>query len=275
MLLSKRSCVVLLLAASLAACSDAPDRVGSDASTTDAATPLPDAASFDASIADAEPEADADDSTEADADLSNAADAGPFIHFTSDWKVSEGLPSADCTAWDLSDTADPENPVITGGHLSLATGDDGDFMFYGQTIVMTPELLVIEARVRVAASASTLPARSAIALMFRLGEPKRKNLLQLEDGKVFLLTDDGTRGPEAAVPTTDAVHLYRMEVNMATKAIRVFQDGVHVLDGAAYVDPSALPEGVFFGDLSGAAHGASEWLQVRHNAYLATFCPGS
>ena len=79
---------------------------------------------------------------------------------------------------------------------------------------------------------------------------------------------ENVAGASAAVTTTDALHVYRLEVDTETGSIEVFFDGVSKLTGKTYTDPNNSPPYILFGEGSLFATGISDWDYVTHNAYV-------
>lgn len=49
--------------------------------------------------------------------------------YTSAWEASSGqLPDSICPPWRLTDNANPENPQLSGGVLTISTSDTMEFM---------------------------------------------------------------------------------------------------------------------------------------------------
>lgn len=252
------------------------DAAPSDAEPSDAGVPL-DAEPVDASPLDAMAN-DAADAGPEDAELPDAAplDLGVMTTSTSSWSAATGTPDTACTPWLLVDTATPEDPAIVGSALVLSTSADGENLYYYQpeADLIVPAVLRLEARVRLVSGSNSTPSRGPVTLGFRLGADQKKNLLQLRDGEAFLLASENVLGPSVSVPTSDAPHDYVMVADLNTGAIEVFQDGVSILTGSTYPEPTpGAPRVVLFGEASLFANGSSEWYRVTHNAHAPTTCP--
>jgi hypothetical protein len=192
--------------------------------------------------------------------------------FSADWEAYSALtPEQVCPPWTLTDSADPEDPVLAGDLLTLATSADAENMSYLQTApaVAMPETFVFEARVRVVSGASSGANRAPGFVGFTTA-PGVGGLFFLAADEIFLTAAGDTKGASALVDTDDTLHTYRIVVDgtAAGSPITVFYDGVPTLTGALYADaPSLGPvERVFWGEGSNLAFGTLEWERVRHNA---------
>ena len=179
------------------------------------------------------------------------------------------------TSSTLGDTSTPEQPLLSAGQLTLGNDVDSETLYYihPEAVLALPAVLVIEARVQFVSGGSQTPSRSGASISFSVGATDQKNALFIDDGVVFLLSAENTRGPSAAVATTDQVHLYRIELTLATSAIQVFRDGAPILTGAAFVSTYDVPTAIYFGEASVVAHGTSSWESVTHNALAPSACP--
>jgi hypothetical protein len=187
------------------------------------------------------------------------------------WRAADGLPDQACAPWTLVDTATPEDPAITSGHLILSTDVGSELINYRQLApdLMAPSsLMTMDARVRFASGSSTSTARSTAAFGFFLGG--NIAVLYIEDGAIFVAAAGTTRGDSYTAPTSDAFHDYKLEMQIATGALAVSRDGVTVLNSTAYTSTDA--DLVFFGDSTGYAFGVSEWTRVSHNAHVPVPC---
>jgi hypothetical protein len=203
-----------------------------------------------------------------------AKDSAPITN-ASTWTVASGLPDTTCTPWMLVDTADPENPVLAAGKLTISTSTDGENVYYRQTDIITPAELVIEVRVKLLSGSASTPSRAPVFVSYHYGAAKHKNTLFLAEGEAFLLTEENTKGASAAVATTDAAHDYKLVTNTTTHAVEVFRDNVSILTGTAFAeanDPSAVAD-IAWGEASSLANGIAEWERVKHNAHSPTTCP--
>ena len=93
-------------------------------------------------------------------------------------------------------------------------------------------------------------------------------------GEFFFTSANLTRGGTATLPTSDALHLYRIVV--VGTALRIYRDGALKLTGSTFFDNSS---GAFagyariqWGEGSSLAYGTSEWTSFIHNAATATNC---
>lgn len=295
-LLASYSSLVVLGAA--AACGDSDGTVGPGAAdaggletSVDARTAPPDgdvpdtSAKVDAGAPDTGADATTDGASDGGADAkadatgdggADAADAALTNHAL--WLASSGLtPQGACVPWTLVDTATPEDPVLAAGKLTVATSDPTENIYYEQTgaALITPAQLEIEARVRhISGGVSAAAARAPTLVAFVYGATKRKNILFIGPGQVFLLSAESTMGMSASVTTDDAAHDYRIVVNTSTHAVEVFRDTVSILTGTAFLDTAVGSEALIsFGEGSIITSGSSAWERVWHNAHAPGPCP--
>jgi hypothetical protein len=186
------------------------------------------------------------------------------------------LPDAVCPGWSLTDSASPEDPVITAGSLTLSTSADGENMSYVQTApdIVVGDPLIVEARMRfISGASSAADSRAPAALVVTTApEVGTGTVLYIAADEIFLLSGAATRGATAFVDTDDAFHTYRLEADGGD--VRVFQDNVQVLDGATFnpVPNNGSVARVAWGDVTSLAHGVSEWQYVRHTAPSTAAC---
>ncbi|MEO6597917.1 MAG: hypothetical protein ABIP94_24505 [Planctomycetota bacterium] len=194
----------------------------------------------------------------------------------SSWTAASGVtPDSGCAPWTLVDTSTPEGPVLAAGQLTLGNDADGEALYYlhPAAVLAMPPVLVIDARVRFGAGGSQTASRSGAGISYAFGDTDRKNTLFIDDGVVFLLSAENTRGPSHVAPTTDAAHTYRIEATAATGTVQVFRDGVPILTGTSFVSTYDVPTAIYFGEASVVAHGTSHWESVSHNALAPVACP--
>jgi hypothetical protein len=117
--------------------------------------------------------------------------------------------------------------------------------------------LAIEFRVRRLDGSTTHVARAPIAVQFQLA-PFIGNTFFVGDNEIFVLSGDLVRGQSAAVPTSDAMHTYRILVNGSSFAVH--RDGIPTLSGTMFSNPNFQPsKGILWGEASSLAHGTSDW----------------
>jgi hypothetical protein len=183
---------------------------------------------------------------------------------------SNQFPQDVCSAWVPVDTADPEEPALNAGLLRVSTSTNAENQYYG---VYAPNLgwpakFVAEARMQLISGSASVASRAPAFVGFVLGPNHQKNLLQIANGEIFLLSAENTKAASAAVATTDALHVYRVEVDTALGTVEVFYDGQSKLTGATFTDPNGGSQYVNFGEGSTFATGTSDWAYVTHNAYV-------
>jgi hypothetical protein len=183
---------------------------------------------------------------------------------------SNQFPQDVCSAWAQVDTAEPEEPALSAGLLRVSTSTDTENQYYGVYApnVGYPAKLVVEARMQLISGSASTPSRAPAFVGFVLGPDHQKNMLQIASGEIFLLSAENTKAASAAVATTDALHVYRIEVDTGLGTVEVFYDGQSKLTGVTFTDPNASPQYVAFGEGSTYATGTSDWDYVTHNAYV-------
>jgi hypothetical protein len=179
---------------------------------------------------------------------------------------SQLLPNAVCSGWELVNGADTELPQLPGGYLRLSTSTVAENQYYkvAPEGLKAPAKLVIEARMQLISGSASAAYRAPANFGFVLDG--KKNLLMIADGEIFILSAENTKGTSAAVATTDAMHVYRMEVDTALGTVEVFYDGVSKLTGSTFADPNGTPNFLYFGDGSLFGTGVSDWAYFTHNA---------
>ncbi len=195
------------------------------------------------------------------------------------WLASNGLPDHACAPWTSVDTAQPEDGVIAPeGYLLVTSDPDAETLFYQQTqnLLEAPAdgKLVLQARARFIEGRASSSARSGAHLGFVMGG--KANTLFFENGNVFLLAAESTRGAERAM-TTEVFHNYRIEVDLhasaGTNNISVLQDGAVLISGRTFAAAAGTPDVIYFGDSTQNARATSHWLSVEHNAHVPVACP--
>lgn len=183
---------------------------------------------------------------------------------------SNQFPQDVCAAWVPVDTADPEEPALSAGLLRVSTSTNAENQYYGVNApnLGYPAKFVVEARMQLISGSAATPSRAPAFVGFVLGPALQKNLLQIANGEIFLLSAENTKAASAAVATTDALHVYRMEVDTALGTVEVFYDGQSKLTGVTFADPNGGTPYVNFGEGSNFATGTSDWDYVTHNAYV-------
>lgn len=185
---------------------------------------------------------------------------------TTSWNASSGQsPGPPC--WTLFDTSPMNNPVLGSGTMHLGTSSPAEVMYFEQvgTQLSVPGTWTIEAGMRVVAEHHPPgSSRWGAAIGFATG-PGRGGVLVIGENELRLWSGFGVAGPAAVVPTTDGMHDYRLEVEIAG-AIRVYRDGVLVLSGATIAHSGFGSRAyLYFGDGSGEAASTTEWAYFRHD----------
>ncbi len=183
------------------------------------------------------------------------------------WNSTSGLFPNELCPFALVDTAEPEDPHLTGQILHIETSDDLEAMFYDQQgdSLIIPSLLIIEARLKVISETHQVGPRRGVAIGFTV-EPNRGNVLMIGVDEVFLWSSYAVGGPVALVDTDSALHTYRIEV-ADQSAVSIYYDGELISTGSIITDAQFSDRPViFFGDGTGNATGVSDWFGFSHNA---------
>ena len=185
------------------------------------------------------------------------------------WQASSGLlPSQGTRPWILTDTAEPEEPILDAGVLTLPTDANAEILYYGQTAehVSIPSELVIETTVQLVSGSSASNDKGSAIVAFTLA-PEFGSSFHIGVDDIFLLDDNNLRGDSAAVETDDGFHTYRIEVDSLGE-VAVFYDGVLTLNGSSFASSPAngpVPR-VIWGMASTDSQGVANWLSFEHNA---------
>lgn len=190
--------------------------------------------------------------------------------YNSVWEASSGqFPDEICPKWDLFNNANVEMPKLIGDSLVLSTSALGENQYYvmyspdfvpASTVVATFDLRLVSGSVD---SDSRAPAMAAITTATNVGI-----IIGVTTDTVFITEARNTRGPFAVLPTTDAIHTYRVEID-PSQAVKVFYDDSLILEGTTYTastEHGSLPR-MIWGEFSSSAQGESHWLSVSHNSY--------
>jgi hypothetical protein len=188
--------------------------------------------------------------------------------------VSRGcdlLPTQVSPPWTLFDNATPEDPVLSGGVLTLSTSENQEGMYYtqGPPTIDLSGATTIEAGVRFVSGTTGASPQISTGTGIFMHEGTISNILYIGQDVVFLLASPTTRGNEALVDTDGAPHTYRIEI-AANGSISVFYDGgaTAILTGSMH--PRTTAEEIAWGDGTSDAFGTSEWTFFRHDADAAT-----
>ncbi len=188
------------------------------------------------------------------------------------WHASSGLlPTQASPAWTLTDTANPESPVLSDGVLTIATSAFGETMLYKMegAAAALPDSgpYWMEATMQYVSGTWTAGWWRAPALMAIRFDNGRLAIAEFRRDSIFLRADDNALGAiNNGVDTDDSFHTYRMEVMGSTSGsiVNLYQDGQLILsDNSVYDAGSSL--GVSFGESSMLAQGVSRWAYVSHN----------
>jgi hypothetical protein len=195
--------------------------------------------------------------------------------FNAEWTAASGAPpDSACPKWRWA--ANVGRPVLAGGVLRLETGACGSnsSFWHSDTSFALPDTFVVEARLRVQSYSECVGPCGSYRTGANLSvttAPSVGVLFHIGAGQVFVTTAECGGKLAAAVPTTDAMHTYRLEVHGAQ--VRVFRDGALLLTSSTYAsaaDHGPAPR-VGWGEASSLAFGISDWEFVRHNGH-ATGC---
>jgi hypothetical protein len=188
------------------------------------------------------------------------------------WYASSGLlPNQASPAWTLVDTANPENPVLENGVLTIGTSAQTELLYYKMdgAAAALPDSgpFWMEATMQYVSGAWNTSWWRAPALMSIRFDNGRLAIAEFRRDSVYLRAGDNTLGAiNNSVDTDGAFHTYRMEVlgTSSGSTVNLFQDGQLILsDNSVYNAGSSL--GVAFGEGSQLAYGVSRWTYVSHN----------
>jgi hypothetical protein len=189
--------------------------------------------------------------------------------FTSEWNAASGLfPDEVSPAWTEGDTAEPEEPMLNGGVLTLSTSENLEHMFYIQSApqidVTLPFALEMRMRFVSGSSASTGRAPGFIAITTNVQEG---TALFIDQDRIFITATGDVVGDSAMVDTDDAFHDYRLEIE-TDGGVTILYDGVPMLSGATFVSSNnhGPDDRVFWGEGSIHTFGVLDWQFVRHTA---------
>lgn len=195
--------------------------------------------------------------------------------FNAEWTAASGAPpDSACPPWRWA--ANVERPALLGEALRLQTGACGSntSFWHTDTSFALPDTFVVEARLRVQSYSECVgpcgPYRTGANVSVTTA-PSVGVLLHIGAGEVFVTTSECGGKQAASVPTTDAMHTYRLEVHGTQ--VRVYRDGTPLITSSTYTsaaDHGPVPR-VGWGEASSFAHGVSDWESVRHNGH-ATGC---
>ena len=187
------------------------------------------------------------------------------------WQASIGqYPNEIFPAWERVAGATPPTSVLSGGVLEINGTIGTSALFYQEKFGMLsfPPQLVLEIRLQYV-SGYTTGVHTHAAISWTSGSTVG-NSLGFRADQIFLMTTGDVVGPSANVDTTSAEHTYRIEVDgVATgSAIRVYQDGSLVLNGANFISSYWFGNEprIYWGDGTGSSYGVCRWQSVRHNA---------
>jgi hypothetical protein len=197
------------------------------------------------------------------------------------WDASTGrLPQDDLPAWtlwltDWMGTCSGSTATLGGGLLRLDNSSACPSDLAGYTAEFNgpsgpmPATYFVEASARVVSSAQASVDLGVTGL--GLAPPGYCPwLLELDLGEIRLSWVNLQTLGSAAVDTTTALRTYRLEVDTANHASRVYVDGVLVLSApapsfAGCVLPGVWSQWARFGNLAPSEGGVSEWAHVTHN----------
>ncbi len=204
------------------------------------------------------------------------------------WRSSWGVfpDQVDTTMRLGSAPTNRSGPILIDGVLILRTltrninAGDGmaDYQIYDQAApnIVVPTQLVIEAEVQLESGVSTFSGRPPACIAWTTA-PGVSGILGIEVGRIYLGRNQVDHWGSTNVPTDDAFHHYRIEVerptvtNVGPDQVRVYRDfdPVPILrapmggDGANTLGTTVE---IFWGDGTDWAYGVSKWRSFRHNA---------
>lgn len=187
------------------------------------------------------------------------------------WQASSGLtPDAVTDGLTLFDSASPENPLISGGKLTLSTSTGAEDMYYLHqgSMMSISDLPQIDFRMKYV-SGSFSGARAPAMIAFGVGAGVGAQVLLKQDLVQTSDANGSTIVQSASVDTDDAFHDYRISLSGTSdgSAFTVYQDNVALFSdvlGTRVASFGTTPN-VAFGDMSSVAFGVSEWESFSHN----------
>lgn len=191
--------------------------------------------------------------------------------FVSNYQASSGLlPNQISPPYTLFDDANPENPSVAGGILTLSTSENAERIFYSQLapVVDTSGAFFIEARMRFVSGSTSSPSRAPFSISFTTA-PGVGNALFIDRDSVFFNIASNTAGPKVAVDTDGAFHTYRIDYSGAGGlTLRYDGNPVPILVGSTFssLDFNGSQERIAWGPGSILSFGTSEWQYFQHNA---------
>ncbi|MDA1266550.1 MAG: hypothetical protein O2816_15830 [Planctomycetota bacterium] len=188
-----------------------------------------------------------------------------------EWRADSGLfPDQAAPAWTLVDSATAD-PVLAGGELELCTTEFGHSMYYRQDAadLALPALWVIEFTMQYVSGDSDTnnacgPAREPAVVAFELANA---NVGRLHIGQDRLMINSAccTSGATVNLPTADAFHDYRLEIDTSGGGFEVYRDGVQVLTGSVLLGCTSAGTHLFWGEASSLTLGCHRWRSFSHN----------
>ncbi len=193
--------------------------------------------------------------------------------FTNEWDGASGLfPDQVSPAWTGFDSAEPEQPELDGGVLTLSSSENLEHMYYIQEAPQIDVTLpfALETRMRFV-SGSSAASNRAPGFIAVTTDVQEGVALFIDQDEMFVTTNGDVVGDSAVVDTDDAFHNYRIEIE-SDGSVTVLYDGVPTLSGATFVSNSnhGPVDRVFWGEGSIHTFGVLQWQFVRHTALFPT-----
>lgn len=194
--------------------------------------------------------------------------AYPAAAADSVWDGADGLyPGEVPRPHTLFDDADPEDPVLASGVLTLATSENAERVWYGQfgSAIAFPDPWVIDFEMRVVSGSTGSPARGT-ATVFVTTAPQLGIAFQIGIDEIFLLNGNSSVGDSALLDTDDTFHTYRLEV-FGDGSVDLYYDDALTLSGALYSSLAGNGDEVRvgWGNASNSSLGVSEWRRFEHD----------
>jgi hypothetical protein len=190
------------------------------------------------------------------------------------WNASDGLlPNVDCPPWTLTNNLGT-GPTLAAGGMTISTSSNGNNQYFSHTAsdLYFGDTVRIHFRMKLVSSSSSTTSRSAAGITFAFGPNKLKNFVFIDSGLIFINSAENTRGVSAAVATTDAMHDYVVDVDIANATVKVSYDGTPTLSGALFTTSTdTSTDYILWGEGSIYAYGTSVWETVEHDAWYP--CP--
>ncbi len=187
------------------------------------------------------------------------------------WSGASGLLPTNLTpSMSLFLSGSATAPALTNGALHIVTDVNSDNVGFQQLspALEFPDVLVIQAQLRVASNSASVSYRAAATINFST----LTNIgcaFFVGNGEIFLTSAENVKGQSASLETTN-YHTYRIEclgTNLGSD-VNVYRDGVLTISGQTYFSSNDFGNQprILWGEGSSLAHGTEDWTNFQHNA---------